>query len=244
MQCAVQIWFLITCGAGAAFRLCIIPIRSGLIAQPWAFWGKRWYDSPWDPYNVLWKIISVTSLGGPVFTTPAGQKQIANFFFFKVPNRLYCRASDAGENEMGTEERWVSSMPQVLTKPRRWCGHLDYSARSPPRWRRKRRTSRHVITDVMWSSVATSEGELRSWCILTYLQLRSTTKDDELSSDLKTEEVVHFDVYWSIFSLFFALGFCAVLGIAPYNKATVWTEGFGFIKRKNKTFSITKVNCK
>lgn len=76
--------------------------------------------------------------------------------------------------------------------------------------------------------MATGKGELRTGCILTYLQLRSTTKDDELSSDLKTEEVVHFDVYWSIFSLFFALGFCVVLGIAPYNKATVWTEDDGW----------------
>lgn len=161
-------------------------------------------------------------------------------FFLKVPNRLYCRASDAGENEMGTEEHWVSSMPQVLTKPRRWCGHLDYSTR----WRRKRRTSGHVITVVMWSSVAIGEGELRSWCILTYLQLRSTTKDDELSSDLKTEEVVHFDVFWSIFSLFFALGWCVVLGIALYNKATVWTADDEFIKLKNITLSITRVNDK
>lgn len=71
-------------------------------------------------------------------------------FFLKVPNRLYCHASVAGENEMGTEERWVSSVPQVLTKPHRWCGHLDYSARFPRSWRRKRRTSRHVITVVMW----------------------------------------------------------------------------------------------
>lgn len=160
--------------------------------------------------------------GGAVFTTPAGQKQIANFFFFlKAPNWLYCRASDAGENEMGTEERWVSSMPQVLAKPHRWCGHLAYRARSPPSWRR-RRLSRHVITFVMWSSVAS--GELRSCCILTYLQLRSTTKNDEPSSDLKTEEVAHFDVDWSILSLFFALGFYVVMGIAPYNKATVWTK--------------------
>lgn len=80
-------------------------------------------------------------------------------FFLKVPNRLYCHASVAGENEMGTEERWVSSMPQVLTKPHRWCGHLDYSARSPRSWRRKRRTSRHVITVVMW----TLRGNRRGW---------------------------------------------------------------------------------
>lgn len=239
MQSAVQIWFLITCGAGAACRLCISPIRSGLIAEPWAFWEKRWYDSPWDPYNAVWKIICVTSLGGLYLPRLLGRNKLLTFFL-KVPNRLYCRASDAGENEMGTEERWVSSMPQVLTKPRRWCGHLDYSTR----WRRKRRTSGHVITVVMWSSVAIGEGELRSWCILTYLQLRSTTKDDELSSDLKTEEVVHFDVYWSIFSLFFALGWCVALGIALYNKATVWTADDGFIKLKNITLSITRVNDK
>lgn len=80
--------------------------------------------------------------------------------------------------------------------------------------------------------MATGEGDLQTWCILTYLQLRSTTKDDELSSDLKTKEVVHFDVYWSFFSLFFALGFCIALGISPYNKATVWTENDGWKQAK------------
>lgn len=149
-------------------------------------------------------------------------------FFLKVPNRLYCHASVAGENEMGTEERWVFSMPQVLTKPHRWCGHLDYSARSPRSWRRKRRTSRHVITVVMWKLRGNRQGWAADWVHIDLPPIASTTKDDELSSDLKTEEVVHFDVYWSIFSLFFALGFCVVLGIAPYNKATVWTEDDGW----------------
>lgn len=180
MQSAVQIWFLITCGAGAACRLCISPIRSGLITEPWAFWEKGDMTARGNHTMRCGKSSVWHPWGGLYLPRLLGRNKLLTFFL-KVPNRLYCRASDAGENEMGTEECWVSPVPQVLTKPRRWCGHLDYSAPSPPRWRTKRRTSGYVITVVMWSSVASAfsykgwtifwpqNGGSRSlWCLLIY----------------------------------------------------------------------------